>query len=52
MRPHELLESALAACVCISIDRATQKAGTNLPPDWVELEAGKPLHDYHRSDGS
>jgi len=32
MRPHELLESALAACVCISIDMATQRAGTNLPP--------------------
>ena len=26
MRPHELLESALAASVCISIDMATQRS--------------------------
>ncbi|WP_321903757.1 OsmC family protein [Paraburkholderia tropica] len=36
MRPHELLESALAACICISIDMAVQRTGANLPPFAVE----------------
>jgi putative redox protein len=36
MRPHELLESALAACVCISIDMAVQRTGANLPPFAVD----------------
>lgn len=37
MRPHELLESALAACVCISIDMAAQRTGANLPPFTVDV---------------
>lgn len=36
MRPHELLESALAACVCISIDLAAQRAGVDVPSFTVE----------------
>ncbi|KGD92294.1 peroxiredoxin [Achromobacter sp. RTa] len=31
MRPHELLESALAACLCMSIDMAAERAGVMLP---------------------
>ncbi|MFM9894951.1 OsmC family protein [Achromobacter xylosoxidans] len=31
MRPHELLESALAACICMSIDMAAQRAAMALP---------------------
>jgi putative redox protein len=31
MRPHELLESALAACICISIEMAAERAGIALP---------------------
>lgn len=31
MRPHELLESALAACICMSIDMAAQRAAIALP---------------------
>ncbi|KXU83780.1 peroxiredoxin [Paraburkholderia monticola] len=37
MRPHELLESALAACVCMSIDMAAEKAGFTLPAIVVEV---------------
>lgn len=31
MRPHDLLESALAACVCMSIDMAAERASVLLP---------------------
>lgn len=31
MRPHELLESALAACMRMSIDMAAERSGTTLP---------------------
>lgn len=37
MRPHELLESALAACICISIDMAAERAGVKLPAVTVEV---------------
>ncbi|PRX22332.1 hypothetical protein B0G75_12826 [Paraburkholderia sp. BL18I3N2] len=30
MRPHELLESALAACIRMSSDIAAERAGTTL----------------------
>lgn len=31
MRPHELLESALAACICMSVDMAAQRVAMALP---------------------
>ncbi|ADP18019.1 OsmC-like family protein 3 [Achromobacter xylosoxidans A8] len=37
MRPHELLESALAACVCMSIDMAAERAGIALPESTVDV---------------
>lgn len=37
MRPHELLESALAACICMSIDMATERAGATLPAVTVRV---------------
>lgn len=37
MRPHELLESALAACVCMSIDMAAERAGMTLPSCTVDV---------------
>ncbi|WP_245983292.1 OsmC family protein [Trinickia fusca] len=37
MRPHELLESALAACVCMSLDMAAERAGVTLPEGTVEV---------------
>jgi putative redox protein len=37
MRPHELLESALAACICMSIDMAAERAGTTLPAVTVRV---------------
>jgi len=37
MRPHELLESALAACVCISLDMAAEREGVALPETSVEV---------------
>ncbi|WP_321945143.1 OsmC family protein [Paraburkholderia sp. J10-1] len=37
MRPHELLESALAACVCISIEMAAARAGVSVPKPTVEV---------------
>ena len=53
MRPHELLESELASCICVSIDMAAERAGVTLPAvtvqvaiDWQDLETGfaVPLH--------
>lgn len=47
MRPHELLESALAACICMSIEMAAERAGAKLPAvevrvvvDRQDLETG------------
>ncbi|SDR51061.1 putative redox protein [Paraburkholderia fungorum] len=37
MRPHELLESALAACICMSIDMAVERAGVALPAVTVQV---------------
>jgi putative redox protein len=37
MRPHELLESALAACVCMSMDMAAERAGVTLPEGSVDV---------------
>ena len=37
MRPHELVESALAACVCISIEMAAARAGVSVPNPVVEV---------------
>jgi len=37
MRPHELLESALAACICMSIEMIAERAGTTLPEGTVEV---------------
>ncbi|WP_322029462.1 OsmC family protein [Paraburkholderia sp. J76] len=37
MRPHELLESALAACICMSIDMAAERAGATLPTVTVRV---------------
>jgi putative redox protein len=49
MRPHELLESALAACVCMSIDMAAAGAGMRLPHAIVEVsvERGEESTCYH-----
>ncbi|MGU7770119.1 OsmC family protein [Burkholderia sp. MR1-5-21] len=37
MRPHELLECALAACICMSIGMAADRAGTALPAATVDV---------------
>ena len=37
MRPHELLESALAACVCMSVGMAAERAGAALPALTVQV---------------
>jgi len=37
MRPHELLESALAACICVSIDMAAERAGVTLPAVMMQV---------------
>ncbi|CAB3953352.1 hypothetical protein LMG6001_03272 [Achromobacter insolitus] len=37
MRPHELLESALAACVCMSMDMAAERVGVTLPEGSVDV---------------
>ncbi|MPV56789.1 peroxiredoxin [Burkholderia sp. HI2761] len=37
MRPHELLEGALAACVCMSVDLAAERAGMTLPTCRVDV---------------
>lgn len=37
LRPHELLESALAACICMSIDMAAERAGVILPAVTVRV---------------
>lgn len=37
MRPHELLESALAACISMSIDMAAERAAVMLPAGAVEV---------------
>lgn len=37
MRPHELLESALAACICMSVDMAAERAGATLPDITVRV---------------
>ena len=37
MRPHELLESALAACVCMSLDIAAERESVALPEASVEV---------------
>ncbi|VWD48753.1 peroxiredoxin [Burkholderia lata] len=45
MRPHELLESALAACVCMSIDMAAERAGMTLPPCTVDVAIDRLDHE-------
>ncbi len=45
MRPHELLESALAACVCMSIDMAAQRAGITLPEATVQVAIDRLDHE-------
>jgi putative redox protein len=37
MRPHELLECALAACICMSIDMAAERLGATLPAVTVRV---------------
>ncbi len=37
MRPHELLESALAACIRMTIDIAAQRKGIAVPPCTVSV---------------
>ncbi|WP_317162086.1 OsmC family protein [Burkholderia cenocepacia] len=37
LRPHELLESALAACVCMSVELAAERAGVTLPACTVDV---------------
>lgn len=38
MRPHELLESALAACLCMSIEMAAERHGIALAEHTVEVD--------------
>lgn len=45
MRPHELLESALAACVCMSIDMAAERAGMTLPACTVDVAIDRLDHE-------
>lgn len=45
MRPHELLESALAACICISIEMAAERAGVTLPECTVEVRLNRRDHE-------
>lgn len=45
MRPHELLESALAACVCMSIDLAAERAGVTLPACTAEVAIDRLEHE-------
>lgn len=47
MRPHELLESALAACVCMSIDMAARRAEMPLPAPTVTVDVER-LEDATR----
>lgn len=49
MRPHELLESALAACVCMSIEMAAAREGVTLPDFSVEVnvERGEASTCFH-----
>ncbi|AXF24753.1 peroxiredoxin [Burkholderia pyrrocinia] len=37
MRPHELLESALAACICMPLDMAAEREQVTLPDATVEV---------------
>ncbi|WP_431824083.1 OsmC family protein [Burkholderia sp. F1] len=43
MRPHELLECARAACICMSIEMAADRAGIALPAATVEVTVAR--HD-------
>ncbi|KVV38244.1 peroxiredoxin [Burkholderia ubonensis] len=43
MRPHELLECALAACICMSIGMAADRAGIALPAATVDVTVAR--HD-------
>jgi putative redox protein len=45
MRPHELLESALAACICMSIDMAAERAGVALPAVTVQVAVDRQEHE-------
>ncbi|HDR9503649.1 OsmC family protein [Burkholderia cepacia] len=45
MRPHELLESALAACVCMSIDLAARRAGVTLPACTADVTVDRLDHE-------
>ncbi|KVN24968.1 peroxiredoxin [Burkholderia pyrrocinia] len=37
MRPHELLECAMAACICMSLDRAADRACIALPAATIDV---------------
>ncbi|MGS1109094.1 OsmC family protein [Achromobacter anxifer] len=45
MRPHELLESALAACVCMSVDMAAERAAVTLPEGAVDVAIERLDHE-------
>ena len=45
MRPHELLESALAACICMSIDMAAERAGKVFPAVKVQVAIDRQEHE-------
>lgn len=42
MRLHELLECALAACICMSIEMAADRAGIVLPAATVDVTIDRP----------
>ncbi|ODP34393.1 OsmC family protein [Pandoraea sp. ISTKB] len=45
MRPHELLESALAACIRMSIDMSAERAGATLPAVTVKVTIDRQDHE-------
>ncbi|WP_028219890.1 OsmC family protein [Paraburkholderia oxyphila] len=45
MRPHELLESALAACICMSIEMAAECAGVAMRACTVEVRLDRRDHE-------
>ncbi|NEI53289.1 OsmC family peroxiredoxin [Rhizobium leguminosarum] len=45
MRPHELLECALAACICMSIDLAAARAGMTLPACTADVTIDRLDHE-------
>ncbi|PCE29883.1 OsmC family protein [Burkholderia ubonensis] len=41
MRPHELFECALAACICMSIEMAADRAGIVLPTATIDVTVAR-----------